>query len=259
MLCFATADSPPFNPSVVDSNSTVWPDIANFSLGVVGQQEAFALQNSPAISSLTVSFPGFYSSTNLTGVVVEYSGLSAGVGNTASSNGLATIPPSVTLNTLAGNSAVVANLFCGGASSFLQGANGILRYQATNNDAVAMFDNSAALPGALQINATFHVNTGHGWQFAAVELLPQGAGAIPTSGLEANSKVPYPGVFDTSVQNSTTLSALTCWFPESVFTIVGRHPVATRADGALWDTVNRVFVTIDQTTLGTVQAPKNGQ
>lgn len=37
------------------------------------------------------------------------------------------------------------------------------------------------------------------------------------------------------------------------------HPVATRADGALYDTTSGAYVAIQLTNIGTTAIPKNGQ
>lgn len=81
---------------------------------------------------------------------------------------------------------------------------------------------------------------------------------------------------DIYATNSLTSSGYQCWFeagphPQLINTslVLGNpnvprvlatgNPVATRADGALWDMVAGEYVSIDKTTIGTGVNSKNGQ
>jgi hypothetical protein len=65
---------------------------------------------------------------------------------------------------------------------------------------------------------------------------------------------------DTSVVNSLTASGLDYLYPsEAVVVTSNSHNVASRADGALYDTVSGAYVAIQNTNIGTTACPKNGQ
>ena len=65
---------------------------------------------------------------------------------------------------------------------------------------------------------------------------------------------------DTSIVNSLTGTG-SSFSPSSESPIVlsNSHPVATRADGALWDVTAGAYVAIQLTNIGTTSVPKNGQ
>ena len=65
---------------------------------------------------------------------------------------------------------------------------------------------------------------------------------------------------DTSIVNSLTAGGAQYQTPGELVTVtVGGHNVASRADGALYDTVAGAYVSIQNTTVGTTSCPKNGQ
>jgi len=65
---------------------------------------------------------------------------------------------------------------------------------------------------------------------------------------------------DTSIVNSLTAGGAQYQTPGELVTVtVGGHNVASRAGGALYDTVAGAYVSIQNTTVGTTSCPKNGQ
>jgi hypothetical protein len=87
---------------------------------------------------------------------------------------------------------------------------------------------------------------------------------IPPSPNIANNKVAYttfgygPST-DTSIVQSFNQQGLTCWFKDAPVVTASGHPIATRADGALWDAAAGNYVSIQNTSIGTVGSAKNGQ
>jgi hypothetical protein len=75
----------------------------------------------------------------------------------------------------------------------------------------------------------------------------------------ANNVVGYPGNPDTSNNESLSAGGAGCWFPDPPTVTANGHPIATRADCALWDTTSGAYVSIQNTTVGTTACPKNGQ
>ena len=65
---------------------------------------------------------------------------------------------------------------------------------------------------------------------------------------------------DTSVVNSLTGGGAQYLYPaEAPVVLSNSHPVASRADGALYDTTSGAYVAIQLTNIGTTSVPKNGQ
>lgn len=65
---------------------------------------------------------------------------------------------------------------------------------------------------------------------------------------------------DTSISVSLAAGGAKYQVPSEGPTVIGSgHPVVSRADGALWDTVAGAFVSIHNTTIGTNLCSKNGQ
>lgn len=65
---------------------------------------------------------------------------------------------------------------------------------------------------------------------------------------------------DNSVVNSLTAAGLGYWgVGESILVSSNSHPVASRADGGLYDTTSGAYVSIQNTNIGTTAVPKNGQ
>lgn len=67
------------------------------------------------------------------------------------------------------------------------------------------------------------------------------------------------GAADTSNVESLSGSGAGCWFPDAPVVTSNSHPIATRADGALWDVTAGAYVSIQNTSVGTTSCPKNGQ
>lgn len=65
---------------------------------------------------------------------------------------------------------------------------------------------------------------------------------------------------DTSIVCSLTAGGAEYLNPgEAVVVTSNSHNVASRGDGALYDTVSGAYVSIQNTNIGTTAAPKNGQ
>lgn len=71
---------------------------------------------------------------------------------------------------------------------------------------------------------------------------------IPT-----NPTISTSATLDTSTVDSSNFATV-------VATAVSNaHPIQTRADQALWDSISGAYVAIQSTSYGTTTAPKNGQ
>jgi len=64
---------------------------------------------------------------------------------------------------------------------------------------------------------------------------------------------------DTSIACSVTGGGSSYFGSLAPVVTANSHPVATRADGALWDTTSSAYVSIQNTSVGTTTCPKNGQ
>lgn len=65
---------------------------------------------------------------------------------------------------------------------------------------------------------------------------------------------------DTSISCSVSGGGASYWGQgESLLVSSNSHPVASRADGALWDVTAGAYVSIQNTNIGTTAVPKNGQ
>jgi hypothetical protein len=82
---------------------------------------------------------------------------------------------------------------------------------------------------------------------------------MPNNPNYANNVVAYPGNADTSNVESLSAGGAGCWFPDPPTVTANGHPIASRADGALYDTTSGVYVSIQNTSVGTTSTPKNGQ
>lgn len=72
-----------------------------------------------------------------------------------------------------------------------------------------------------------------------------------------NHKTTYT---DTSLNESVTAGGAGYWgLGETLTVTASGNKVASRADGALWDTIAGAYVSIQNTNIGTTQVPKNGQ
>ena len=80
--------------------------------------------------------------------------------------------------------------------------------------------------------------------------------AIPSNPQYVNS---ITSGTDTSISNSVTGGGLVYGNGELPIVTGGTHPVVTRADGALYDITSAAYVSIQNTNIGTVNVPKNGQ
>lgn len=83
------------------------------------------------------------------------------------------------------------------------------------------------------------------------------------SNMPSNPQIfPVPGsaTTDTSNSESVTGGGTSFWGNgESILVTSNSHPVASRADGALYDTTSGAYVAIQNTNVGTTSVPKNGQ
>jgi hypothetical protein len=83
---------------------------------------------------------------------------------------------------------------------------------------------------------------------------------MPNNAYDANNINTYPGTPDTSLVESLCGGGLLYQVPaEAPVVTASAHPIASRADGALWDITSGVFVSIQNTNAGTTTFPKNGQ
>lgn len=84
--------------------------------------------------------------------------------------------------------------------------------------------------------------------------------AMPNNPNYSNSVVGYPGNTDTSNNESLCGGGLYYQVPsEAPIVTSNSHPIASRADGALWDITSGAYVSIQNTSIGTTSCPKNGQ
>lgn len=68
------------------------------------------------------------------------------------------------------------------------------------------------------------------------------------------------GAADSSISESLTAGGAQYQVPaEAPIVSSNSHPVASRADGALWDVTAGAYVSIQNTNCGTTTFPKNGQ
>lgn len=64
---------------------------------------------------------------------------------------------------------------------------------------------------------------------------------------------------DTSLNESITGGGTGYWGLLPIVVTSNSHPVASRADGALYDTTSGAYVAIQNTNIGTTAMPKHGQ
>lgn len=64
---------------------------------------------------------------------------------------------------------------------------------------------------------------------------------------------------DTSISESLVGGGASALNGAAIVVTANSHPVATRADGALWDITAGAYVAIQNTNIGTTSVPKNGQ
>lgn len=65
---------------------------------------------------------------------------------------------------------------------------------------------------------------------------------------------------DTSLNESVTAGGAGYWGSgETISVTSSGNKIASRADGALWDTIAGAYVAIQNTNIGTTAVPKNGQ
>jgi hypothetical protein len=82
--------------------------------------------------------------------------------------------------------------------------------------------------------------------------------AMPNNPNYANNV--QSGAADTSLVESLTGGGTQYQVPSEAPTVTSNsHPVVSRADGALWDYTSGIYVSIQNTTIGTTACPKNGQ
>lgn len=82
---------------------------------------------------------------------------------------------------------------------------------------------------------------------------------IPVNPTFANNVVAYPGNADTSNVESVTGGGSSYFGLAAPVVTSNSHPIATRADQALWDVTSGAMVSIQNTSVGTTGCPKNGQ
>jgi hypothetical protein len=83
--------------------------------------------------------------------------------------------------------------------------------------------------------------------------------AIPVNPNYANN-VNESGSADSSLVESVTGGGFGYFVPtESPLVSSNSHPIASRADGALWDITSGTYVSIQNSNCGTTNFPKNGQ
>lgn len=64
---------------------------------------------------------------------------------------------------------------------------------------------------------------------------------------------------DTSISESVVGGGAAALNSAAIVVTSNSHPVATRADGALWDVTAGAYVAIQNTNIGTTSVLKNGQ
>jgi hypothetical protein len=81
----------------------------------------------------------------------------------------------------------------------------------------------------------------------------------PVNPSYANNVVAYPGNADSSNVESVTGGGSSYFGTQPPVVTSNSHPIAIRADQALWDVTSGAYVSIQNTTVGTTTCPKNGQ